>query len=124
MKIKISLLITQVIKTLPVSHPRRVQIYLDDGMQLPQGYLSTKNEKDTVDNIISKYLHVDPDWLNRNVSGFRKVDSSTAEVTYTIMMPEILGAEKSGAFFSYKEMQRLDKKIDEYYEQLLSRRSL
>ena len=93
-------------------------------MQLSQGYMSTKNEKDTVDDIISKYLHVEPDWLNRNVSGFRKLDNSTAEVVYTIMMPEILGAEKSGGFFSYKELERLDNQIDEYYEQLLSRRPL
>ena len=99
-------------------------MYLDDDMQLSQGYMSTKNEKDTVDDIISKYLHVEPDWLNRNVSGFRKLDNSTAEVVYTIMMPEILGAEKSGGFFSYKELERLDKQIDEYYEQLLSRRPL
>ncbi|MEN8846435.1 MAG: hypothetical protein ABF261_09190 [Candidatus Arcticimaribacter sp.] len=120
MKIKITLLITQVVKNLPVSHPKRVKMYLNDDMQLPQGYMSTKNEKDTVDDIISKHLHVEPDWLNRNVSGFRKVDSSTAEVTYTIMMPEILGAEKSGDFFSYQEIERLD----EYYEQLLSRRPL
>ena len=124
MKIKITLLITKVVKNLPISDPRRVQMYLDDDMKLSQGYMSTKNEKDTVDDIISKYLHVEPDWLNRNVSGFRKLDNSTAEVVYTIMMPEILGAEKSGGFFSYKELERLDNQIDEYYEQLLSRRPL
>lgn len=124
MKIKITLLITKVVKDLPISDPRRIQMYLDDDMQLSQGYMSTKNEKDTVDDIISKYLHLEPDWLNRNVSGFRKLDNSTAEVVYTIMMPEILGAEKSGGFFSYKELERLDKQIDEYYEQLLSRRPL
>ena len=124
MKIKITLLITKVVKDLPISDPRRIQMYLDDDMQLSQGYMSTKNEKDTVDDIISKYLHVEPDWLNRNVSGFRKLDNSTAEVVYTIMMPEILGAEKSGGFFSYKELERLDNQIDEYYEQLLSRRHL
>ena len=124
MKIKISLLIVQIIKKRPVSDPRRVQIYLDDDMQLPQAYMSTKDEKDTVDEIISKHLHVEPDCLNRNVCGFRKLDNSTAEVVYTIMMPEILGSEKSGAFFSCKELQRLDKQIDEYHQQLLSRRPL
>ena len=55
MKIKITLLITKVVKDLPISDPRRIQMYLDDDMQLSQGYMSTKNEKDTVDDIISKY---------------------------------------------------------------------
>mgnify|MGYP003139586802 CR=1 FL=1 len=124
MKIKITLLIMQVVKNLPISDPRRLKIYLSDDMRLPQGYMYTKDEKDTVDQIISKYLHVEPDWLNRYVSGFRKLDNSIAEVVYTIMMPEISGAEKSGSFFSYKEIERLDKQIDEYYQQLLSRKSL
>ncbi len=114
----------QVVKNLPISDPRRLKIYLSDDMRLPQGYMYTKDEKDTVDQIISKYLHVEPDWLNRYVSGFRKLDNSIAEVVYTIMMPEISGAEKSGSFFSYKEIERLDKQIDEYYQQLLSRKSL
>ena len=123
MKIKVTLLIGKTVKTLHISDPRYFQLYLCDDMGLPQGYMSTKDEKETVNDIISKYFHIDPTWLNVEVTGFRRVNNSDAEVVYTIIMPELLGSNKSGNFFPYTEIKKLDIKIDEYYEPLISRRS-
>ena len=123
MKIKVTLLIGKTVKTLHISDPRYFQLYLCDDMSLPQGYMSTKDDKETVNDIISKYFHIDPTWLNVEVTGFRRVNNSDAEVVYTIIMPEVSGSNKSGNFFPYREIQRLDIEIDEYYEPLISRRS-
>jgi hypothetical protein len=123
MKVKATLLIGKIVKTLHISDPRYFQLYLCDEMTFPHAYISTKDEKETVNNIISKYFHIDPSWLNVEVTGFRKTDSSEAEVVYTIIMPEVSGCNKSGNFFSYKEIQKLDIEIDKYYEPLISRRS-
>ena len=83
--------------------------------------MSTRDEKETINNIVSKYLYIDPSWLNINVAAFRKLNNSEAEVTYTIIIPEMSGVIKSGYFFSYKDLKRLDVEIDEYYEPILSR---
>ena len=123
MKVKATLLIGKIIKTLHISDPKYFQLYLCDDMSFPQGYMSTKDDKETVNDIISKYFHIDPTWLNVEVTGFRKTDNSKAEVVYTIIMPEVSGVNKSGSFFSYEEIQKLDIEIDEYYEPLISRRS-
>lgn len=121
MKIKITLLIAKIVKNLPLSDPRRLQLYLCDSMKLPQGHMSTRDEKETINNIVSKYFYVDPSWLNINLAAFRKLSDSESEVTYTIIIPDMSGISKSGYFFSYKDLKRLDAEIDEYYEPVLSR---
>tara|TARA_Y100000361_G_scaffold134172_1_gene133039 strand:- start:598 stop:1017 length:420 start_codon:yes stop_codon:yes gene_type:complete len=123
MKIKITLLICKLVKGLPFNHPEFFQIYLDDNRQVPNKYISTKDESETVDEIVSKHFHIDPSWMYSEVCGFRKIDQSNAEVTYACTMPEVLGCNKFGEFFSPKRLQEQDIKIDPYYEQILSRTS-
>lgn len=110
-------------KDLPFTHPQFFQIYLTEDMNFPQVYMSTKNEKETSRELFNKYFHLSFDWMKVDLSGFRRLNQNEVEVVYSAYMPEVLGANKSGQFFSEQALTEFNIEIDSYYEELLSRRS-
>jgi len=123
MKIKITLIVSKTQKRVSFSHPQFFQIYLTDDNQFPCGYMTTKDEKQTLSDLFSKHFHIDFDWMVIELSGFRKVGDGEVEVTYISYMSEILGANKSGDFFSSADIKSQNIEIDSYYEKLLSERT-
>ena len=123
MKIRITLMVTKSQKNLPFNHPQFFQIYLTNNQQFPYGYMTTKDENETLSGLFGKYFHLDFDWMLTDLVGFRKTDDGEVEVTYMSQMSEVLGSNKSGSFFSSEDIKSQNIEIDTYYEKLLSARS-
>lgn len=123
MKIRITLMVTKSQKNLPFNHPQFFQIYLTNNQQFPYGYMTTKDENETLSGLFGKYFHLDFDWMLTDLVGFRKTDDGEVEVTYMSQMSEVLGSNKSGSFFSSEDIKSQNIEIDTYYEKLLSTRS-
>ena len=123
MKIKITFIVSQCQKDLPVNHPKYFQVYLTDEHKFPSGYMSTQDEYDTLKDISNRYFELNFDWLPKELAGFRRLSPNEAEVTYIAHMPKISGIHKTGDFVSESIIDALNIEIDPYYEELLSRRS-
>ena len=116
-------MVTKSQKNLPFNHPQFFQIYLTNNQQFPYGYMTTKDENETLSGLFGKYFHLDFDWMLTDLLGFRKTDDGEVEVTYMSQMSEVLGSNKSGSFFSSEDIKSQNIEIDTYYEKLLSARS-
>ena len=123
MKIRITLIVAKSQKNLPFNHPQFFQIYLTDNRQFPRGYMTTKDENQTLSDLFGKYFHLDFDWMLTGLAGFRKTNDGEVEVTYVSHMSEVLGSNKSGSFFSSEDIRSQNIEMDTYYEKLLSERS-
>jgi len=123
MKIRITLIVAKNQKNVPFNHPQFFQIYLTDNQQFPRGYMTTKDENQTLSDLFGKHFHLDFDWMLTELAGFRKTDDGEVEVTYISYMSEVLGSNKSGNFFSSEDIRSQNIEIDAYYEKLLSERS-
>ena len=122
MKIKITFILGKCLKELPVNHPQYFQIYLTESQQFPFGYMSTKDEYETLKEISDQHFNVDFDWLPKELAGFRRLGQNEVEVTYVSHLPEISRINKSGNFFSEEVLDAMQIELDPYYEELLSRR--
>ena len=122
MKIKVTFILGKCLKELPVNHPDYFQIYLTEDHQFPFGYMSTKDEYDTLKEISDKHFNVDFDWLPKELAGFRRLNQNEAEVTYLAHLPEIAKIQKSGGFYSEEVLDVMEVELDPYHEEILSRR--
>ena len=123
MKIRITLIVAKNQKNVPFNHPQFFQIYLTNDQQFPCGYMTTKDENQTLSDLFSKYFYIDFDWMLTELAGFRKTDDGEVEVTYVSYMSEVLGSNKSGSFLSSEDIKSQNIEIDTYYEKLLSERT-
>tara|TARA_Y100001938_G_C7838521_1_gene304954 strand:- start:182 stop:562 length:381 start_codon:yes stop_codon:yes gene_type:complete len=123
MKIKITFIVSQYNRNVNFVDPRYLKIFLTDDYGIPYGYMSTKDESETLREISDKYFNTDFYWMQKEIIGFRKIDEKECEVVYLANVPEILGANKSGFFLSGLELKKYKIKMEAYYEELLSRKS-
>lgn len=122
MKIKITFILGKCLKELPVNHPQYFQIYLTESQQFPFGYMSTKDEYETLKEISDKHFNIDFDWLPKQLAGFRRLGQNEVEIVYTAHLPEISMIHKSGGFYSEEILNTMEIELDPYHEELLSRR--
>ena len=130
MKLKITFIVVQCDKRTNISDPNRFRILLDDNMNFPSKYISTKDEFDTLKELSDKFLRVDFNWLPKEIRGFRKLQKESLELktpvfelVYSSYMPVILGSERSGYFFTEKEIDNAGIEIEEFYQDVLSSKS-
>lgn len=123
MKIKLTFIVAQSVKTVNFIDPRYFKIFFTDEYKIPSGYMSTKNESDTLREISDKYFNTDFDWMHKQIAGFKRINDKECEVVYITYVPEILGSNKSGFFLSSHELEKYNIELDSYYEELLSQRS-
>jgi len=123
MRVRLTFIVVQSVKNLHFSNPRHFQIFFTDDSQIPYGYMSTKDEHETLREISDKYFHTDFDWMDKKVFGFRRLNQEECEVVYGAYVPEILGSNKSGFFMPDCNLKKYNIEMDVYYEELLSRRS-
>ena len=95
-------------------------MFLDENERIPSCHLYHPTEQDALKHLVSKHLHIEYEWLEIHVADFRKISTNECEVVYFAKMPQILGADKLGKFFTEAEI--IDLKIEDYYEQLISNR--
>jgi hypothetical protein len=130
MKLKITFIVVQCDKRTDISDPNRFRVLLDDNMNFPSKYISTKDEFDTLKELSDKFLRVDFNWLPKEIRGFRKLQKESLELktpvfelVYSSYMPVILGSEKLGYFFTEQELHNAGIEIEEFYQDVLSSRS-
>ena len=123
MKIRISFIVSQHNKNVSFVDPRYLKIFFTDDYNIPNGYMSTKNESETLREISDKYFNTDFDWMQKEIIGFRKINEKECEVVYLANVPEVLRSNKSGFFLSGSELKKYKIDMDVYYEQLLAKRS-
>jgi hypothetical protein len=118
MKTKISLIVAQYNKQLSPDNDNFFRFLVDDSKNIPGEYLSTKNEKETLQNLFDNHLNIYFDWATVSLLDFRKHLLNECEVVYCCKLFDIMGAEKRGKFVS----QNSNIDLDPYYERLLSQR--
>jgi len=130
MKLKITFIVVQCDKRTNISDPNRFRVLLDDNMNFPSKYISTKDEFDTLKELSDKFLRVDFNWLPKEIRGFRKLQKESLELktpvfelVYSSYMPVILGSERSGYFFTEQEIDNAGIEIEEFYQEVLSSKS-
>lgn len=126
MKIKITLLIGQCDNKKSIHSDEFFKIYLTKNDQFPSKWISSKDEKQTLKEIVESYLKLDFEWMKKELADFRIVKDKdgnlTAEVVYISYIPEILGILKSGKFLTETELIESKIEVDEFYAEIFSRR--
>lgn len=127
MKVKITLLYIQYNEKLNTDNENYIKLFFDDENKLPSAFASTKNEKETLKEICSKYFKLDFNWMIKQLADFRIVKDTkypytfTAEAVYIMHVPEIIGVLNSGKLLSFKQISNLDIELDNFYEQAISK---
>ena len=122
MKIRMTFIVTQHNPQLSPTDDDYFKFFLSDNQEFPSCYMSTHDEYDTLKALSGKYFHVDFEWFQKELYGFRRVDLNDCEVVYTAFMPEILGSLKSGRFYSDNQAIQSNIELDPYYEEFLLKR--
>ena len=120
MKIRITLILVECNISTHSTALNTIRLFLDENTCIPSCYLYHPTEQDALKYLVGKYLHIDYEWLDIHVADFRKVAANECEVVYFAKMPQILGADKLGRF--YTEAEIIDLKLEDYYEQIISSR--
>lgn len=120
MKVKITLIVAQQNPQVSVQSNDFLKILVDISNNLPSVYMSTKNEKQTLQELYEKHLNVSFDWATIHLLDFRRINIDLCEVLYGCKMMNILGAENPnyGKFIS----QNSNLELESYYERILSER--
>lgn len=118
MKVKITLLIIRQDIKLPFEHDKFFEFLVDDNLEFPSTYISTKDEVATLKELFENHLNICFEWCHFEISDFRKSDINECEIIYSIKLPSMLNIEKRGKFISHNNKLELDK----FYEKILSRK--
>jgi hypothetical protein len=119
MKVKLSLIVTSHNNNFGILDPRRVKVLLSEESSIPSKYISTKDEDDTLRSLCEEYLNYHYDWLVKDLTAFRVLSPSEAEVVYLTTVPAMQDCNKTGTFYSAKQLEEVE--IDSYYVQLISK---
>jgi hypothetical protein len=119
MKIKFTLLFTHFHKAINMMDLEHIQVFLNDDLEFPSCYLTTKEPAEALSQICYDNFRFDPSWLYCEISDFRKTQYTEYEAVYSSSRPAIPNSNKQGKFYNMQQLLSLDKKIGPYYEQLL-----
>ena len=118
MKVKITLLV--IIHNIEFQYDQdeffRVLIAGEDFF--PSVYAGTCEIEETLNNLFDKYLNVQYGWKEVVIEDVRKTSINECEILYSIKIPDIKNAQKTGVFSPYKN----DMEIDDFYGRVLKRR--
>jgi len=95
MKVKITYIILKKDNNVNVTSSNYLKVYLDDDNNFPSGYISTKNEHETLKEISDQHLYVDFDWIKKDLFSFEVLNNQECEVLYVACLPQISDAEKN-----------------------------
>ena len=119
MKIRLTLLFTEYNRSISMMDHNHIKLFLNNDLELPYRYITTKNPRETLNQICYDNFRFDPPWLNANISDFRRTADLEYEVVYSASRPIITNSNKVGDFYTMDELSSLEKKIGSYYEQIL-----
>lgn len=123
MKVNLTFIVSQCNTKLHPTDENYFKFFINNDHKFPSSVMTSKDEYNTLKSISDEYFHLEFDWMQKELHDFRRISLNECEVIYVSNIPEILGITKSGRFMSDSEAERLNIKIDKYYEQLLSKRS-
>lgn len=119
MKVKVTIIVGQSDRSKNFEDDNYFRYLVTDGYFLPSKYITVKDEKQTLKELHEEYLNVFYDWVNVNLTAFRKTKIDECEVVYSYNIPPMINAEKKGKFIS--QNQKID--LDDFYGEILSTRS-
>ena len=118
MKVVLTLIVIQQNRNVQYSHDDFFKFLLTDDDRFPCKYISTKDIEETAKELFSEYVNVYFDWTTLELMDFRKLDTTTCEIVYSIKLPNLLGIEKRGKFVSHNHKAN----IESFYGRILSRK--
>tara|TARA_Y100001937_G_C6955046_1_gene256356 strand:- start:128 stop:520 length:393 start_codon:yes stop_codon:yes gene_type:complete len=126
MKTKITLIAGKIDKTISYSNDKYFMVYLDDDKNFPSRYLTNSGVDDCIGKIFSDSIKISKNWAVPILADVRTVQENketVCEIVYTCYMPAVSKTEKSGKFYSRKQLDELDVKVEPYYVQVISKQA-
>lgn len=124
MKTKITLIIAKIDKSVEFFLDDYFQIYLGKDKKFPSAYVNKNGVDECINNIFSNYLKIDRKWAKTRISDARTLFDNgvlCTEIVYICYIPSVWDIEKTGTFYTIKELEEADIKIDEFYEKAITR---
>jgi|TARA_X000001382_G_C3070500_1_gene147301 hypothetical protein len=122
MKVKITYIILKKDINARVTDDSHLKVYLDDNYSFPFRYISTKSEYETLKEISDKHLNIEFDWIKKDLFSFEVLDNQECEVVYLGYVPHVSDAEKTGSFYSLRELSDIGIDLKTNYERAIFRR--
>jgi len=119
MKNKLTLIAIQLNKSLGYADSDYMRVFFTSQNELPTITISTKDEKDSLKDLFSRYFNVDYKWFEKEIYDFRIVNNDEeriAETVYITYTPEVISMEADGKFLTFQQMYDKNIKLENFYE--------
>jgi hypothetical protein len=119
MKNKLTLIAIQLNKSLGYADNDYMKVFFTSQNELPSITISTKDEKDSLKDLFSRYFNVDYKWFEKEIYDFRIVNNDEeriAETVYITYTPEVISMEADGKFLTFQQMYDKNIKLENFYE--------
>ena len=119
MKNKLTLIAIQLNKSLGYTDSDYMKVFFTSQNELPSIIISTKDEKDSLKDLFSRYFNVDYKWFEKEIYDFRIVNNDEeriAETVYITYTPEVISMEADGRFLTFQQMYDKNIKLENFYE--------
>ena len=115
MKLKLTLLLTEIDKSRHFMNDDFLKVLVDENKQLPCRYVSTKTIDETLKEIYQEYCHIDMGWSVPSLKELRHEKGSTeSEAVYYSCIPAIGGWNKKGKLITPHELE-----LEAFYESII-----
>jgi hypothetical protein len=122
MKVRITFIILKRDNNISPASDQHLRVYLDDHYEFPSGYISTKNEYDTLKEISDQHLNIEFNWIKKDLFSFEVLNNQECEVIYLAHIPQINESERSGSFYTLPELSDIGIELKLNYERAIFKR--
>jgi hypothetical protein len=99
------------------------KVFFTEDNEIPYIIASTKDEKETLKDLFSRYFKVDYNWFEKQLFDFRLVNNNgniIAETVYITHTPEVIDAEKNGSFLKFSQIHERQIELEPFYERAIT----
>jgi len=123
MKVKLSLVAIQYSNHKNYVSEDYTKVFFTEDNEIPYIIASTKDEKETLKDLFSRYFKVDYNWFEKQLFDFRLVNNNgniIAETVYITHTPEVIDAEKNGSFLKFSQIHERQIELEPFYERAIT----
>lgn len=123
MKVKLSLVAIQYSNHKNYVSDDYTKVFFTEDNEIPYIIASTKDEKETLKDLFSRYFKVDYNWFEKQLFDFRLVNNNgniIAETVYITHTPEVIDAEKNGSFLKFSQIHERQIELEPFYERAIT----
>lgn len=127
MKTEISLILGKINKKEQLFSDSYFSLFLDNNNQIPSQHVDQNGIDSAMDKIFADYLKLNKRWPDIRLSDARvylKNKVLTTQIVYTCLVPSIWQIEKTGRFYTKKEMRDTDIEIDPFIAGVISKQAI